>query len=162
MLTVWIGLAQNVPEADAGTVASTQALGMFGLTAKVTPFAPDFDVDPAVTVCQRIVPSGSTVRFALTPRHSGQLTVGAAVQMFDSADCSGIPVPKSTRTIQVQVKVCEMCYVKSGLATMGAQAWQAFSHFWTWLLGVLFLTVAILINRWRRRKFRIRKGEDAS
>lgn len=159
MLSVWIGLAQNLPEADSGTASSTQSLGMRGQTATVTPFAPDFDVDPATTVCERVVPSGSIVRFALTPKHAGDLTVGANVQLFDSTDCSGIPVPKSTRTIHVQVEVCEMCYVKSGLATLGAETWKAFSHFWTWLLGVVFVTLSVLINRWRLRKFHIAKDE---
>lgn len=160
MLSVWIGSAQNLPQEESGTASSTQSLGMRGQTATVTPFAPDFDVNPASTVCERVVPSGSVVRFALTPKHSGDLTVGANVQLFDSADCSGIPVPKSTSLIRVQVRVCKLCYVRSGLASMGQATWSAFSHFWTWLLGVIFVTAAVLINRWRRRKFHITKDDQ--
>lgn len=160
MLTVWIGLAQNLPDDDSGTASSTQSLGMRGQTATVTPFAPDFDVDPARTVCERVVPSGSVVRFALSPKQAGDLTVGANVQLFDSADCSGVPVPKSTSLIRIQVRVCRMCYVQSGLASMGQAAWSAFSHFWTWLLGVIFLTLGVLVNRWRRRKFHITKDDE--
>lgn len=161
-LTVWIGLAQNLLQAGSGTASATQSLGMRGQTATITPFAPDFNVDPASTVCERVVPSGSEVNFALTPKRAGSLTVGANVQLFDSADCSGVPVPKSTSVILVQVQVCKMCYVQSGLVSMGRTAWTAFSHFWAWLLGVVFLTLGVLINRWRRRKFHITADEEQS
>jgi len=161
-LTVWIGLAQNLPQAGSGTASATQSLGMRGQTATITPFAPDFNVDPASTVCERVAPSGSEVNFALTPKRTGSLTVGANVQLFDSTDCSGVPVPKSTSVILVQVQVCRMCYVQSGLASMGQAAWTAFSHFWAWLLGVAFLTLGVLINRWRRRKFHITADEEES
>ena len=161
-LTVWIGLAQNLPQADTGTASAIQSLGMRGQTATITPFAPDFDVDPATTVCERVVPSGSAVNFALVPKRAGELTVGANVQLFDSADCSGVPVPKSTKLIRVQVQVCRMCYVQSGLASLGLTAWHAFSQFWAWLLGVVFLTLGILINRWRRRRFHISNDEETS
>ncbi len=162
LLTVWIGLAQNLPQATAGTASATQSLGMRGQTATIAPFAPDFEVDPASTVCERIVPSGSAVNFALVPKRAGELTVGANVQLFDSADCSGVPVPKSTSLIRVQVQVCRMCYVQSGLASLGLTAWNAFTQFWAWLLGVVFLTLGILINRWRRRRFHISKADEAS
>ena len=160
MLTVWIGTAQNLPGDDAGTVSSTQSLGMRGQTARITPFAPDFDVDPASTVCEGVVPSGSIVRFALAPKHSGDLTVGADVQLYASPDCSGTPVPKSTSVIRVQVRVCKMCYVQSGLLSMGRVAWNAFSSFWAWLVGAVFFTLMVLLTRWRRRKFNISKDDQ--
>lgn len=161
-LTVWIGLPQNLPQENTGTVSATASLGMRGQTATITPFAPDFEVDPASTVCERVVPSGSVVNFALVPKQAGDLTVGANVQLFDSADCSGVPVPKSTSLIRVQVQVCRMCYVQSGLASLGLTAWTAFTKFWAWLLGVVFLTLGVLINRWRRRRFHITKADEAS
>ncbi|MBN8714139.1 MAG: hypothetical protein J0H50_09195 [Xanthomonadales bacterium] len=162
LLTVWIGLAQNLPQESTGTVSATQSMGMRGQTATISPFAPDFEVDPASTVCERVVPSGSAVNFALVPKRAGDLTVGANVQLFDSADCSGVPVPKSTSLIRVQVQVCRMCYVQSGLASLGLTAWHAFTQFWAWLLGVVFLTLGVLINRWRRRRFHISKADEAS
>ena len=161
-LTVWIGLPQNLPQENTDTVSATASLGMRGQTATITPFAPDFEVDPASTVCERVVPSGSVVNFALVPKRAGELTVGANVQLFDSADCSGVPVPKSTSLIRVQVQVCRMCYVQSGLASLGLTAWKAFTQFWAWLLGVVFLTLGILINRWRRRRFHITKADEAA
>ena len=160
VLTVWIGLAQNLPQDESGTASATQSLGMRGQSATVTPFAPDFDVAPASSVCEGVVPSGSILHFALTPKHAGELTVGADVQLFDSANCTGTPVPKSTSVIRVQVRVCKSCYVESGLASMGQAAWSAFSRFWVWLLGVIFVTAAVLINRWRRREFNVNKDDQ--
>lgn len=154
-LVVWIGLPQNLPEVTSDMASSTESLGMGGQTAKITPFAPDFDVEPRTTVCERLVPSGSVVRFSLVPHHTGDLTVGADVQLYDSADCSGTPTPKSTKAIHVQVRVCQSCYVKSGAATLGAEVWNAFTKFWAWLVGLVFATLVVLINRWRSRRFGI-------
>jgi hypothetical protein len=106
------------------------------------------------------------VIFALTALHTGDFTVGANVQRYDSADCSGTPTPKTPNTIQVQVQVCSLCYVKPGIATLGATTWQAFTHFWAWLIGALFATLIVIINRWRRRRFSTRltttRGEGST
>ena len=152
-LTVWIGLPKNLPATATGFVSSAQPLGMGGQSAKVTPYAPDFEVSPTTTQCIHVAPSGSEVIFALTALHAGDFTVGANVQLYDSADCSGAPTPKTPNTIQVRVQVCSLCYVKSGLATLGATTWQAFTHFWAWLIGALFATLIVIINRWRQRRF---------
>jgi hypothetical protein len=159
LLQVWIGLKTNLPGAGSSANSAIQSLGMRGQTAMVTPVAPDFTVAPANTVCVRLVPSGSWSNFTLTPKHTGNLTVGANVQLFDSADCSGIPVPESTAFVQVPVTVCTKCAAESGLASMWKTTWDAFSQFWAWLVGAFFLTIMVLLNRWRLRKFNISKDD---
>jgi hypothetical protein len=48
-LTVWIGLPKNLPATATGFVSSAQSLGMGGQSAKVAPYAPDFEVSPTTT-----------------------------------------------------------------------------------------------------------------
>jgi len=105
------------------------ALNAVGETAKVTPFTLGIDVEPKISKCEKIVASGSEVRFKLFPVESGNFTVGADVELYDSSDCSGSPVPKSAKSVKVEVAVEIVGLIADGGQELAGSAWQAFLAF---------------------------------
>lgn len=150
-LSVCIGVsgeASCIQQPDqAGMATATEALGATGNTAKVTPYTLGIDVDPKESVCEKIVPSGSEVRFTLTPIKSGTFTVGADVALYDSADCSGAPVPKSAKSVAVNVSVNKTNVIKGGLQQLWKSTWNQFLTFWGTLVGIIFALILFLIRK---------------
>lgn len=104
-LKVWIGIPDYNPNFPEGMTQKYAALPAAGATAKITPFAPAFKVEPKESICMKIDPTGSEVSFTLTPTKGGTFDVGADVYLYDSINCSGPPIPKGTTTLKVQVVV---------------------------------------------------------
>jgi len=124
-----------------------------GESAKVEPFALAFKIQPKVSQCIRIHPSGSEVRFKLIPQKEGIFEVGANVFLFDSLDCSGSPIPKTTATLKVLVKVDikEIFHEKSN--ELGNILWAGFLDFWAVLIALFFGLVLFLIRGKLKRWF---------
>lgn len=136
-LSVWIGLTRNAPAVSSREVGASRSLRETGRTARITPIALGMDTDPP-TGCLKIDPDGSEKIFSLRPRSRGRFQVGASVELFNSDDCSGTPVPKSSELITVEVKVG----YASRLDELSATAWQAFLDFW---VQVMALASALLL-----------------
>ncbi|MBD3800074.1 MAG: hypothetical protein IE886_01240 [Campylobacterales bacterium] len=79
-MRVWIGTKPYAPEYGEHVAVSTAPLYVASISAKVTPEAPDFDVEPSGTDCLLVDETGSEVVFMLTPRRSGTFEVGAPCQ----------------------------------------------------------------------------------
>ncbi|MGH8427272.1 MAG: hypothetical protein ACRES7_04725 [Gammaproteobacteria bacterium] len=150
-LSVCIGVpgeASCIQQPDqAGMASETEALGASGNTAKVTPYTLGIDVEPKESICEKIVPSGSEVRFTLTPTQSGTFTVGADVALYDSTDCSGTPVPKSAKSVSVKVSVNKKGVIEGGLSKLGQITWDHFLTFWGTLIGIVFALILFLIRK---------------
>ena len=147
-MTVWIGDPQKLPQVTEGMSSKTEALGVVGETAKVTPFVRGgIDVQPTGSICGRVDPSGSSFKFKLTPIDSGKFSVGANIELFNSADCTGSPVPKSTKEVAVEVTVCASCVAMDGLGTLLNHAWKAFVEFWDKLLVIFFALLLFLTRK---------------
>ena len=136
-------------DASVEIVIITEAettLPAVGESATVAPYAPSFDVDPAETQCIKIHPTGSEVRFTLTPKKAGTFEVGANVFLFNSPDCSGAPVPKTPASLSVTVQVDQ----KEMLRGMGKELWDVFwaklLEFWGALLALVFALFLFLIR----------------
>lgn len=147
-LLVWIGDPGYRPALGSGTVSTAGNVPAVGESAKVTPFAPAFEVEPRESVCLRIHPSGSAVRFRLKPLKEGTYDVSADVQLFYSADCGGPPVPQALASLKVQVTVDWTGFAKDRLARLGEIFWQKLVDFWGAAVALLF---AAIIYRFRKQ-----------
>jgi len=107
-----------------------------GETAKVTPKAPDFIIEPKESICMKIDPSGSEVEFKLTPKTTGDLEVGAEIHLYDSADCSGPAIPKIVSNLAVTVTV------NLEITDFLVSVWDEFKEFILTLIGILFAAIA--------------------
>ncbi|MDD3762975.1 MAG: hypothetical protein PHP86_06780 [Nevskiales bacterium] len=151
-LRVWIGRADHQPSFPEGLTRDATTLPAVGQSATVEPFAPAFEIEPAETQCIRIHPSGSEVRFVLKPRRSGIFNVGANVFLFDTADCSGTPIPKTTATLKVTVAVNREEIISEKAGELGTVFWAKLLDFWGAFVALLFALILFLI-RGRMKKW---------
>ncbi len=147
-LKVWIGDPALNANFDKDMSTAETTIAAVGQSAKVTPFAPDFEVTPKESICIKIHPSGSEARFALTPKATGTFKVGADVLLYASAACSGPPVPKSAASLKVQVVVNTPAVIRGYLLQLWEILWKGVLEFWGWLVGAI---VSLLIFRMRKR-----------
>jgi len=152
-LKVWIG----DPSLSAGfspeMATAETTVPAIGQSAKVTPFAPDFEITPAESICMKIHPSGSEIRFALKPRATGTFKVGADVLLFEAADCQGTPVPKSAATLKVEVVVNKQGVAVGYLLQLWDILWQGVLDFWKWLVAAVFALLIFLIRKRLKKWF---------
>ncbi len=160
-MKVWIGIAKNAPAPDEGMNTITESLNAVGETAKITPFTKGIDVEvvPNESVCIKIDPTGSEVRFKLIPKHAGTFVVSADINLYDSNDCSGAPVPKTAKKISVEVRVNKNTVVTNALSELGTTAWKAFLDFWDKLLIIFFSLLLFLLRKKLFKWFRFKAKE---
>lgn len=141
-LRVWIGIPDYEPDFPINMEQASGLLPALGSQAKITPYAPAFKIEPKNGGCIRIDPSGSEIGFSLTPlrEEDGTFDVGADVQLYDTDDCSGIPIPKATTTVQVQVVVK---HVKKFYEVF----WEMLLKFWGEFLLLLAAVILFLIRK---------------
>ena len=144
-MRVWIGASKNVPSYDTKTtvrdsISFPANIGQYG---RITPLAPDFDVNPEKSGCILIHPSGSSEDFTITPRKRGVFHVSAKIELYKREDCLGIPVPKTTQIMSVSVVVDKKFFIWQLFDIF----WDKFLVFWGALLALLFLAVITFIKR---------------
>jgi hypothetical protein len=145
-LRIWIGNPRVDPNLPSDMTRAEGAIPAIGQTAKVLPFAPAFEIDPAESICMAIDPTGSVVRFRLKPTKIGTFNVGADVKLFNSPNCSGTPVPKTTETLQVQVIVDSDEVFQERTKQLGKIFWDKFLEFWGFSLALFFALFLFLIK----------------
>lgn len=146
-LRVWIGTGDYKPDFTSDIKQATGKLPAIGTTAKITPVAPAFKVEPKESICIQIHPTGSEVGFTLTPTEEGIFTVGADVYLYNSDNCSGLPVPKGMTTIQVQVVVDHVRERKEQTKKIWEIFWEKLLKFWGELLVFCFALILFLIRK---------------
>jgi len=152
-LRVWIGAKDVNAKFPKGVVQDVTTIpASIGQYAKITPYAPDFEVAPSEIKCIRIDPSGSDVRFSLKPKKSGTFKVSANIELYNSVDCTGTFVPKTAATLSVIVKVDKKQLLVSKLQEMGTIVWNNFISFWSALIALIFAVLLFLIRRKLKRK----------
>jgi len=152
-LRVWIGDPGYKPTFPAEMTTATGALPAVGVTAKVTPIAPAFVIEPKNSVCVTIHPTGSEVTFSLTPKDKGTYDVGAEVLLFNSSDCTGAPIPKATTTLKVTVEVNKAKIREQHVKKFGDVFWENLEKFWGALLALLSALVLFLLRRRLKKLF---------
>ncbi len=146
-LRVWIGISSKAPRNQSRMSTETIELGTVGETAKVKPFALGIDVDPKESICEKIDPTGSEVRFKLTQIKTGVFTVGADVELYNSNDCTGTAVPKSAKSVSVNVVVDKDRVASDSIEEMLKRTWKAFLDFWDKLLLIIFGLFIFLLRK---------------
>lgn len=147
-LSVWIGLEEYMPKQNQNTVRDTTSLYSIRPYARITPYAPDFKVNPEEARCVKIDPTGSMVLFTLTPEKKGNFEVSARIDLFDNDECSGVPFPKNTQVVSVKVTVD----YNSRLAEIWAVFWDGFLRFWKILVPLVFGALIFVIRRFIKKK----------
>jgi len=146
-MRVWIGSPTHKPTTAAGMHSGETVIPALSNTAKITPFAPGMEVVPKESVCERIDPTGSEVRFQLKPATKGTYKVGADVALYVSSNCSGLPIPKATSTIQVEVSVNTMAKIEQHGVEIAAETWKGFLAFWGKVVALIFALLLFLIRK---------------
>jgi len=152
-LRVWIGIENFVPsEREDMARDITRIPSNIGLYAKVTPYAPDFDVQPENSQCIRIDPSGSSVLFSITPLRKGEFRVSSKVEIFKDSDCSGTPIPKSSEILTVTVTVDKMEVFKIRLGELFTIFWDKFLSLWGAVITIIFGLILYLLRKFLMKK----------
>jgi hypothetical protein len=151
-LRIWIGNPSVDPDLPGYMAQAEGTLPKVGQTAKVTPFAPAFEIDPPESICIGIHPTGSGVRFRLKPTKTGIFRVGADVMLFDSVDCSGTPVPKATESLQVEVIVDSKEAFLDRAKQLSDVFWEKVLEFWG-LTSALFFALLLFLLKRRLKKW---------
>ncbi|HTO14357.1 MAG TPA: hypothetical protein VLZ83_01230 [Edaphocola sp.] len=129
-------------------------------SAKITPFAPDFDIMPTSEECIIIDPNGSDVRFSLTPKKTGIFKVSADVRLYETEDCTGKYVPKSPKSLMVDVEINKGETINHGLAEMLGVVWEKFMSFWGVLVVLLLSALLFVIRKYVKKKTNYDEKED--
>jgi len=147
LLRVCIGIPDCKPNFPKQMTKVSSTLPALGATAKITPVAPAFKVEPKESVCVKIHPTGAEVGFTLTPKEPGTFDVGADVGLYDSDNCSGTVIPKGTTWLQVQVVVDHVKERKEHTDKFWEVFWEKLLQFWGELLVLLFAVILFLIRK---------------
>lgn len=153
-LRVWIGISSKVPHIHPEMSIETRKLKIIGETAKVKPFSLGIDVEPKESICVKISPSGSEIRFKLFPNKAGVFTVGADIELYNSKDCTGAAIPKSTESVKISVTVDSRRLIIESIGVLLKKAWSTFLEFYE---NVLFLIFALLLFLIRKKLYKLFK-----
>jgi len=152
-LRVWIGLPDYGPNFRDNMVTVEDTLPTVGVTALITPFAPAFEVEPKESICMKIHPSGSEVRFTLKPTQKGVFNVGAKVYLYESDDCTGSPIPKATRDLRVEVKVDHVSVIMLHIKKLWEVFWEKLLNFWAAIIALFFGLLLFFIRGQLKKRF---------
>lgn len=164
IMEVWIGDDQVEFSSSKGMKSDEKKIAStVGKFAKITPFAPDFEITPMhTTVCHKIDPNGSEVRYGLLPKDEGNYRVSADIELFETEDCTGISVPKSAKALSVSVGVDMKKEISKKVHELESVAWDKFKIFWVALMTLIFGAAIFVIRRFIKKKTGYDEGPSAS
>ena len=152
-LRVWIGIENYMPEEESDMVRKTTSFpGDEGNYARITPYAPDFRIEPEESQIMRIVPSGSSVLFTIIPEKKGEFKISAKIELFDNPNFEGVPIPKTTNIVSVVVSVDPTVKIKSGLGELGTVLWDNFLKFWGAVVALIFGALLFVTRKFIKKK----------
>lgn len=154
MMEVWIGSEDIDVKFSKGMTQDEKTIpSSIGQYAKITPYAPDFEVTSlAATICYKIDPSGSEIRYSLTPKNEGNYKVSAEIELYQTEDCTGISIPKTARALSVSVGINSKNELSKRIHEMQEVVWDKFMIFWVALITLLFGAAIYLVRRYIKNK----------
>ena len=154
MMQVWIGDKNIDVTFSEGMTQDEKTLpSSIGQYAKITPYAPDFEVTALSTIlCYKIDPSGSEIRYSLVPKDEGDYKVSADIELYETSDCTGIAVPKTARALSVSVGVNMNKEISKGIHKMESVVWDKFMVFWIALITLIFGAAIFVIRKYIKNK----------
>ena len=156
-LHVWIGAPETEISFSAGTTQDETSIPQsIGKYAKITPIAPDFEIEnPNTDKCYKLDPSGSEIIFIIRPKESGKYKVSAQIEIFETNDCSGASIPKAVKKLTVEVKVNTKKEIEKKVNSLWEILWDKFLSFWGALLALIFSALLFIIRRKIKKKGKI-------
>ena len=152
-LRVWIGMENYMPkEDDRMTRETTSFPGDEGNYARITPYAPDFRIEPEESQIMRIVPSGSSVLFTIIPEKKGEFKISAKIELYDNPDFEGVPIPKTTNIVSVVVSVDPKVNLMARLGQLGTVLWDNFLKFWGAVVALIFGAILFVTRKFIKKK----------
>lgn len=121
--------------------------------ARVTPIAPDFDVESVTsTICYKIDPGGTEILYSMKPKDEGNYRVSASIELFEREDCTGISIPKTALPLSVFVGVDMKKELSKKMHILEEDAWEKFHIFWIALMALIFSALIFVIRRFIKKK----------
>jgi len=157
-LRVWIGNPDYQPSIPNDMAEANTTIRAGGGWAKIEPHAQAFKLEPSITPCVKIDPSGSEVRFNLIPKKAGTFKVGATVYLFNSSNCEEAPIPKIATDLYVTVNVDKKVIVQEKGKELWTVFWEQLLEFWEAFLILLFGLILFLIRGKLKRWFGYEKN----
>ncbi len=151
---VWIGDQENTPNfSERQEQDQTTAPKDITKYVTVEPNAPEFEIiGRPVHDCMLVHPSGSSFTFNLKAKSTGKHRVGANIYLYDNGDCTGTPIPKAVRSLEVEVKIDAKKEVKEGIAELAGETWSKFKVFWGSLLTLIFGALLFVVRRYIKNR----------
>lgn len=152
-IQVTIGLANKIQDERGDQVRNTATVPAeeIGGFARVTATAPGFDISPEGPQEMKIVSSGSSVGFDVTPRVEGPVEISAIVDLFDNEQFQGPPTRK-TETIKVQVRVDTVKTIKDRIGELLSVVWKQFLKFWGAFVALFFGVLLFSFRKYLKKK----------
>ena len=162
-LKVWIGQDKYTPNRAEDKVRDSATIPADEITnyARITPYAPEFEVDPKEALI-RIVPGGSSAMFTLTPQKEGTYEIGATIELFDNAEFVGVGIPKTTENLLVTVGVNHKESFKDHATQLLNPLWDGFVKFWGAFVAFFFAALLFVIRRYIKKKTKYDDGTTPS
>ena len=152
-LRVWIGMAHYAPEEESDMARKTTYFPADdGNYARITPYAPDFRIEPEESQIMRIVPSGSSVLFTIIPEKKGEFRISAKIELYDNPDFEGVPIPKTTNIVSVVVTVDPKVNLMDRLGQLGTVVWDNFLKFWGAVVALIFGALLFVTRKFIKKK----------
>ena len=149
-LRVWIGAQEYMPKKVKDIVRDTTTVyAESDSYAIVTPIAPDFEVNPAVSPRIPLQATGSSFAFTLTPLKKGKSFVSATVVIYDR---EGNEIPQSTQRLSVRVSSNFWGRQEKHADDMEEVFWKQFLNFFTALVVLVLGALLFVIRRYIKKK----------
>jgi hypothetical protein len=159
-LTVFIGNDTTSLEINPeGTSAWNTIPARYGLYASIEIKAfgvPISEKSDTKVKCIKLVKSGSSPSFSITPLDTGELRLRARIDLHQSSNCEDSPVIKNSPTSTVTVIVTK----PSPLSELLQIAWEKFKEFWDALLVLLFGLILFLLRKKLKKWFGFEEKES--
>lgn len=158
LLKVWVGPKNSLPgqEKDRSYSDVLVIRDGKGRAAKVVPSVAQVDaaVTPTVSACQTISAAGTDFFFSVVPKNVGLLQANAQIQIYYSADCTGIAVNTiGSNTVSVNVTVESMTDYFLGLWNFTL---DAFAKFYREILAAFFGILIIVFRKKLKALFHLK------
>jgi hypothetical protein len=149
ILKVWIGQDSLEQKLESGMIKDETTIpSNLGSYATITPFAPDFEILNAdEKKCYAIDPSGSSIIFTLIPNKIGSHRISAVVEIFKNSTCTGTSIPKTSRTLAVEVIVDNKKEFNGKMHELWTIFWEKFLTFWGALVALILGTILFVIRK---------------
>ncbi|MBO6063293.1 MAG: hypothetical protein J6P62_04895, partial [Bacteroidales bacterium] len=152
-LRVWIGKENYIQEEEPDMIRGmTTFPGDEGNYARITPYAPDFRIEPDESQTMRISPSGSSILFTIIPQKKGEFRISAKIELFDNPYFDGVPIPKTTNIVSVVVTVDPKVNLMARLGQLGTVLWDNFLKFWGAVVALIFGALFFVTRKFIKKK----------